>query len=148
MQISASTDKAKTIRSAITSSSNLKWDVNSFLLYCNYKDTGFLPDVCTLDNYRDVLMEMCTYIPLEEKYHYKPQLFALDYYGSSNMDFVVLYFSGLYSATEFATDKIRVMPPEHLRYLSEIITLHEQDIKENRVSPVRYADLTLHDITL
>src|SRR5690554_1193887 len=99
----------RTIKQEMVTIPSDMWTIDKLTKLVNY--TGFiLPDIIILDDYRDYFEQYLVTIPLEERYHYSPTLFAQEYYGTPDLDFLVLYFTKANTVFEFNTETINVLP--------------------------------------
>ena len=64
-----------------------------------------------------------------KKFYYQPAAFAENYYGTADLDFLVLYFAKMTSLFEFTKPKIKVLPSSRLL---EINRLYEKNIRFNK----------------
>ena len=133
-------NKASSIYEEFQSLSNDTWSLDNLLMFCNYQKISILPDFSILDEYSDYLQQedFIETVELDEKYYYSPQAFAEDYYGTADLDFLVLYFARIDSMFSFNRKKIRVLKRERLSDINRIIVKNKERVKENRSNPTVY----------
>ena len=133
-------NKASSVYEEFQSLSNDTWSLDNLLMFCNYQKISILPDFSILDEYSDYLQQedFIETIELDEKYYYSPQAFAEDYYGTADLDFLVLYFARIDSMFSFNRKKIRVLKRERLSDINRIIVKNKERVKENRSNPTVY----------
>lgn len=95
----------------------------------------------TIDNlitdYLDVLRESAVKVELSDadkrKYHYNPDLLAYDIYGSTELDFVIMYINGIIDPKDFNMPKIKLLSKSDLiNILSRIYAAEHQYVSDNR----------------
>lgn len=130
-------EKAKTLYDMFQSLPTDLWALDNLQTYCNYDDMSILPLATVLDDYIDYfeVNGFLKEVDLPKKYWYSPAAFALDTYGTSDLDFMVLYFAKKTSLFEFNTKKIRILDPEHIKDINRIIVANKDYIKENITNP-------------
>ena len=133
-------NKASSVYEEFQSLSNDTWSLDNLLMFCNYQKISILPDFSILDEYSDYLQQedFIETVELDEKYYYSPQAFAEDYYGTADLDFLVLYFARIDSMFSFNRKKITVLKRERLADINRIIVKNKERIKENRSNPTLY----------
>ena len=133
-------NKASSVYEEFQSLSNDTWSLDNLLMFCNYQKMSVLPDFSILDEYSDYLYQedFLETVELDEKYYYSPQAFAEDYYGTADLDFLVLYFARIDSIFSFNRKKITVLKRERLADINRIIVKNKERIKENRSNPTLY----------
>ncbi len=124
-------NKASSVYEEFQSLSNDTWSLDNLLMFCNYQKISILPDFSILDEYSDYLQQedFIETVELDEKYYYSPQAFAEDYYGTADLDFLVLYFARIDSMFSFNRKKIRVLKRERLSDINRIIVKNKERVK-------------------
>ena len=112
--------------------------VDNLILYMNYLDIAQIPTGYILDDYRDYFDNVLVETMVPEEYHYAPAAFAKYLYGSPELDFLVLYFSKIQSALEFNKPTIKILPPERLNEINQLILLNKEKVAESKENPVTY----------
>ena len=133
-------NKASAVYEEFQYLSNDTWSLDNLLMFCNYQKMSILPDFSILDEYSDYLYQedFIETVELDKKYYYSPQAFAEDYYGTADLDFLVLYFARIDSAFSFNRKRINVLKRERLADINRIIVKNKERIKENRNNPPLY----------
>jgi hypothetical protein len=131
-------NKEKTIKNMMRASVTDFWTIDNVSLYSNYLNIAMMPDGFILDDFRDHFENFLTEIVLEEKFHYSPSLFAESFYGTPDLDFLVMYFAKMVSLFEFNTPTIRVLPKSALLDLNKVIVSYKDEIRESKDNPREY----------
>jgi hypothetical protein len=140
MPVNRST-KEKTIKSETLSMENDFWNVDSIQMFSNYQDMAILPDGFILDEYRDHFENFLENIPLDPKYHYSPTWFAEDYYGTADLDFLVMYFAKVPTLFDFNTPRINVLSKTAMLDLNKLIVEYKDQVKNSKANPKKYVKL-------
>ena len=133
-------NKEKTIKSELIASRGDAWKIDNFSLYSNYLGEVILPDGFILDEYRDYFDNLLQEIDLDEKYHYSPTLFAEDYYGTPDLDFIVLYFARMKTLFEFNTEKIKILPVSAMVDMNKLMVHYKEQVTQSRNNPPVYEE--------
>jgi hypothetical protein len=131
----------KTVKTTLRTMPADFWTVDNVSLYCNYKDLIILPDGFILDEYRDYFENFLEEVDLGEQFHYSPSLFSQVYYGTPDLDFLVLYFAKIPTLFEFNQPKIRILPLTALLDLNKLIVESKQLIRDSKKDPTVYQEL-------
>ena len=136
-------NKEKTIKTMVMQIPKDVWVLDNLETFCNYKNISILPSGWLLDDYRDYfeINGFIEEIDLDKKYYYAPAMFAEDYYGTPDLDFMVLYFAKKSSLFEFNTKKIKVLIPERLKDINKIILARKDELKAINDNPPIYRDI-------
>jgi len=78
--------------------------------------------------YYDLLESYTITINLEERHMYKPEIVAKEYYGTTDLWWLVLYMSKLTKHEEFNLPRIKILDPAALNDVFEIIKRSEGEI--------------------
>jgi hypothetical protein len=140
IMIKNQSNKEKTIKTELIASRGDAWKIDNFSLYSNYLGTVILPDGFILDEYRDHFDNLLQEIDLDEKYHYSPTLFSEDYYGTPDLDFLVLYFARMKTLFEFNTDKIRILPLTAMVDINKLMVHYKEAVMNSRTNPPAYQE--------
>jgi hypothetical protein len=131
-------NREKTFKNKMRAMPGDFWTIDQISLYSNYLDIAIMPDGFILDEFRDYFEQFLEEIPLEEKYHYSPSLFAHEYYGAAELDFLVLYFAKMSTIFDFNTKTINILPPTLLVDLNKLIVKYKKEIKNSKLNPIKY----------
>lgn len=139
-----SSNSTKTINELITALPGDTWSIDNLIMYCNYNNTGILPEYNILDDYRDYFEQngFIHEVPLDTKFHYSPQAFAYNYYGTADLDFLVMYFGKVTTLFEFNTPTIKVLASDRLKDLNNLIIAHKEQVKLNNIEPPLYTTIS------
>lgn len=113
--------------------------IDKAILYCKYKSPSTqIMFGNILDNYRDYFEQYLVEEKVDKKYFYQPAYFAEDYYGTADLDFLVLYFSKITTLFEFDKPKIKVLPRERLTEINKLFVQYRTTVKESYDNPLIY----------
>ena len=132
-----STDK-KTLKESLGAFDSDIWCPDRYLLYCNYLDKVILPDGNILDDYYDYFQQFLEEINVPEEYFYKPAAFSEMYYGTPDLDFLIMYFAQIPTLLEFNRKKIKILPLTRLSELNQLATTHKKKVEESYSNPIKY----------
>lgn len=90
-----------------------------------------------VEDYLEELDSICAPVELDTeqygKYKYAPDLLAYDIYGTTQLDFIILYANGIFDPKDFIMKTVKLPYARLLReYLSEIYNGEQQYLKYNR----------------
>lgn len=112
--------------------------VDNLILYMNYLDMAQLPIGYILDDYREYFDSILVYADVPEEFFYSPTSYAKYLYGSPELEFLVLYFAKIQSALEFDKAKIKILPPERLNDINQLILQNRDKVIESKANPPKY----------
>ena len=112
--------------------------VDNLILYMNYLNIAQIPTGYILDDYREYFDSLLVETEVPETYFYEPAAFAKYLYGSPELDFLVLYFSKIQTALDFNKTKIKILPPERLADINQLILLNKDKVTESKENPTTY----------
>ena len=131
-------NREKTFKNKMRAMPGDFWVIDNISLYSNYLDMAVLPDGFILDDYKDHFDQFVEEIELDEKYYYTPSLFAHEYYGAAELDFLVLYFANMSTLFDFKTKTIKVLPITSLTDLNRLIVEYKAQVKDSKANPTPY----------
>lgn len=137
MPINASSEE-KTIRTRYDALSNDSWTIDKFLYYANYQDKIKLPYQTILENYDDYFSEFLEEVNVPSRFYYSPTGFSEYYYGTPDLDFLILYFARMTTLFEFTQPKIKVLPRTKLIELNKLIVKYKYNVEESKKNPSTY----------
>lgn len=130
-------NKERTLYNQLSSRYSDLWTFDSTITYINYNNISAIQDTYILDEFRDYL-EQEDYLEeviLDKKFYYSPAGFAEYYYGTPDLDFLVMYFSKTTTLFEFNRKKIKVLAPERLKDINKIILAYKDTVKDSKENP-------------
>lgn len=90
---------------------------------------------CILDEYWDEILKISKVVTLSdseyEDYRYKPKKFCFDFYGCTDLWFILLRLNNMVSVIDFDKKKIRIFTDEIFSTLNLILTLEEEKYQRN-----------------
>jgi len=128
----------KTVKNRMRSMTGDFWTIDNISLYSNYRDIAIIPDGFILDEYRDHFEQYLEDIELKEEFHYSPTLFSEVFYGTPDLDFLVLYFAGISTLFEFNTKTIKFLPITALTDLNKLIVQNKNIVRDSKENPTEY----------
>lgn len=75
---------------------------------------------------------------VDKKYYQRPNLFALDYYGASELEWLVLYISGISDPVDFNFPIIDVLPVNILNDINKLVILSKDEVEESKRNPSKF----------
>lgn len=85
------------------------------------------PIPCFMKFY-DLLEGYTIRVEMQEKYKYKPEIVAKDYYGNSDLWWLVLYMSKITKHEDFNIPSFKILDPHCIEDLFQIIERSEKEI--------------------
>jgi hypothetical protein len=131
----------KTVKSTLRVMPADTWTIDNVTLVCSYRDQIVLPEGFILDDYRDYFEQFLQEVDVPEEFFYSPTRFAESVYGTPDLDFLVLYFSGIMTAFEFNKPRIRILPATSLRDINRLIVEKRGEVRSSRQNPREYTEL-------
>jgi hypothetical protein len=141
MAVRNPSNSEKTIKGTLRMLPTDTWSIDSVSLYCNYDDLFVLPDGFILDPYRDYFENFLEEIEVKEEFFYSPSLFSQVYYGTPDLDWMVLYFAKMTSLFEFNQSKIKILPLTSLLDLNKLIVFEKDKVRNSKSNPTEYKSL-------
>lgn len=139
MAVKNSSSGATTIKAMYELMPSDKWTLDKCLLYCNYDNAAVVQCDLLLDKYYSYFEQYLIEIDVDEKYYYQPALFANDYYGDPELDFLVLYFANMTSLFDFTKPKIKVLNYAYLQDINKLFTNYKTVVEDNKKNPPLYS---------
>lgn len=132
------------IESCISSSKTNQWTNSN--ISSKYKIDGNMMDnpSSVLNKFMDIIKESLTVTELKQKYQYRPELFAKDYLGSSDLWWLVLMCTGLTSHTEFCTKEVKYPSPSMMNDIQSLIDVSADELKKE----IEIKDLVLYPVKI
>ena len=139
-----SSSKEKTIKNMFALLDNDNYTIDKTLLYCDYNETGFQIEFSNImNNYRDYFEQYLEEMEIPERFFYQPAAFSENYYGTPDLDFVVLYFAKMKSLFEFTKKKIKVLPKSRLLELNRLFIEYKEEVKDSYENPTPFVEDTI-----
>lgn len=126
--------KEKTIKTMMDALPQDTWNRDKELFYGNYNGLIIGSDNI-LNNFRDYFDQFLVDADVPEKFFYQPAAFAEFYYGTPDLDYLVLYFANMMSLFEFNKEKIKVLPRSRLVEYNKLLTTYKDKITESHKNP-------------
>lgn len=130
----------KTIKTMFTDLDSDNYTIDKILLYCNYNNENLVSFENILDNYRDYFDQYLVEVELPKRFYYQPAAFAENYYGTPDLDFLVLYFAKMLSMFEFKTEKIKVLPKSRLLEINKLFVEYKTIVTESYKHPTGFIE--------
>lgn len=128
-------NKEKTVKSMYSLLPNDNYTVDKMILYCKYPDGTIIELGNILDNYRDYFEQFLVDADVPESMFYQPAAFAEFFYGTPDLDFLVLYFAKMLSLFDFKKSKIKVLPKAKLLDVSRLFLNYKKTVEESYKNP-------------
>lgn len=91
-----------------------------------------------LNNYLPYFKPYAIKKAVDKKYYQRPNLFALDYYGASELEWLVLYISGISDPVDFNFPIIDVLPVNILNDINKLVILSKDEVERSKRSPSKF----------
>lgn len=127
----------KTLKTMFQVMDSDNWSIDRFILYSNYNGNVMITGNI-LDNYRDYFEQFLITVDLDRKFYYQPMAFSNYYYGTPDLDFLVLYFASIPTLFEFNKEKIKILPKTKLEDIIRLANFYKENVEESRVNPTKY----------
>ena len=115
MSVKNVSSNEKTIKGMYQLLDSDNYTIDKFIYYCTYNGNEFQIQLGNiLDNYRDYFDRFLIKMSVPEKFFYQPAAFAENYYGTPDLDFLVLYFAKMSSLFDFTQSEITVLPKDKI----------------------------------
>jgi hypothetical protein len=135
-------DSDKTVVTMTADASDDTWSVDRVSKYVKYSGSHVLFIGTILDDYYDYFEKYLTDCSVDEKFYYSPAAFAENYYGTPGLDFLVMYFAGIPSLFDFDKPVIKVLPPERLTDVNQLIVAKKDEVESSKSDPESYSSLS------
>lgn len=130
-----------TVKEEIASAGSDIWCADRFILYGNYLGKIIIPDGSILDDFYDYFTNFLEEVELPTRFHYQPAAFSENYYGTPDLDFLVMYFAQIPTLLEFNKKKIKVLPVTKLNELNQIAINYKVKVKNSYDNPTEYKEI-------
>lgn len=135
--------KEKTIKNMYQLLSDDNYIIDRFIYYCKYNSDDTQIELGNiLDNYRDYFEKYVITMDVPEKFYYQPAAFAENYYGTPDLDFLVLYFAKMNSMFQFNKPKIKVLPKDKILEINRLVIKYKEDVQKSYEEPTQYLEET------
>ena len=132
----------KTIKKMYTVLPDDNYNIDKILYYCKYdldNNTEIQVELGNiLDNYRDYFEKYLIEMDVPERFYYQPAAFAENYYGTPDLDFLVLYFANMQSLFDFKRPKIKVLNKTKLLELNRLFVTYKERVAKSYNEPTEY----------
>lgn len=143
MAITNVSSKEKTVKGTYQLLPSDNFSIDKFIYYCHYRTKEYQVELGNiLDNYRDYFETQLVEVTLPEKFHYQPAAFAENYYGTPDLDFLVLYFSKISTLLEFNKETIKVLPQTEMLKINRLIVQYKNEVQHSYDYPTDYMEDT------
>lgn len=138
-------NKSKTLKEMFQVLPSDIWSIDRLQKYCDYQNLSQICECWLLDDYREYFDQFLEEVDLSEDFYYSPAAFAEYYYGTPDLDFIVMYFAKIPTLFEFNKPKIKVLSLSKLKDLNKLIVYVKDEVDESRENPTPY--LYFNEIT-
>lgn len=133
-----SSSSEKTVKSMFTALSDDNWTIDKTLLYGKYNKKAVLVIGDILENFRDYFEQFVVEVDVPERFYYQPAAFAEFYYGTADLDFLVLQFARMTTLFEFTRPKITVLDRSRLIEFNKLTATYKPEVLESYKNPQEY----------
>lgn len=128
----------QTINSYINTMYSYMFSIGNLSTYTVYDDKFLVAKPTILQMFLPFFKNYAKKINVDPKYYQKPNLFALDYYGAAELEWLVLFVSGIGHPVDFNRPIIDVLPISILNDLNKLITLYKKEVQNSKNYPESY----------
>lgn len=119
------------------------FNIGNLSTYTVYNDSILVGKPTILNDFLPFFKSYSIKVTLEDKYYQKPNLFALDYYGAAELEWLVLYVSGISHPIDFTHSIIDVLPVNMLNDINKLVTLYKKEVQESKIKPMAYTSANI-----
>lgn len=127
-------NKETTVKKSVAVMKDDIWNVDRLLMLADYDGEAIIPVYNVLDLYREFFDTLLVDIDVPAEYFYDPRRFSKMYYGSPDLDFLILYFSNTSNSFDFNKESIKVLPKNELTKLNELMLSNKNAFNNNRLN--------------
>ena len=143
MAVTNISSKEKTIKNMYQLLDSDNYTVDKFIFYCKYNGDDVQVELGNiLDNYRDYFDQFLISMTIPEKFFYQPAAFAENYYGTPDLDFLVLYFAKMNSLFQFNKKEIKVLPKDKILEINRLMVQYKEAVTKSYNEPSKYLEET------
>lgn len=143
MKTIASLSFDQSISSYVNTLYGYTFNIGNLSTFTLYNENTLVSKPTILNNFLPYLKVYANKIKVDEKYYQKPNLFALDYYGASELEWLVLYISGISHPIDFNVPYIYALPNNMLTDINKMVTLNRKTVEESKHTPKSYTEETI-----
>lgn len=138
----------KTLNQSIAASKKNKINYANLGYKITFENKYQIFDEILVNKYRSLLLQSSKYLAISEDYYYKPELLSKELYGTVDLWYVIMAVNAISSVDEFNSAVVRVLDPDKLFVLNEIIEKEKKDIAINNANMPNYTDLTIKPVRI
>lgn len=138
MKTIATNNYDQTVNGYINTLYGYVFSIGNLSTYTVYNDSVLVAKPTILNSFLPFFKAYAEKVTLDKKYYQKPNLFALDYYGAAELEWLVLYVSGISHPIDFTVSIIDVLPVNMLNDINKLITLSKKDVQDSKNKPEAY----------
>lgn len=133
--------REKSIKKMMSLLNTDSYTIDKSIFYCKYEsDNDIVSFGNVLDNYRDYFEQFLVTADIPESMYYQPAAFAESYYGTPDLDFLVLYFAKMVSLYDFKKPTIKVLPRGKLLEVNRLFIEYKAAVDGSYKNPTGYID--------
>jgi len=130
----------QTLNTYISTMYGYMFSIGNLSTYSTYNDSIIVSKPTILSDFLPFLKNYAIKVELDKKYYQRPNLFALEYYGAAELEWLVLYVSGISHPVDFTHAIIEVLPVNILNDINKLITLYKKEVQNSKANPEKYAN--------
>ena len=128
----------QTINSYLNTMYSYIFNIGNLSTFTVYEDNILVSKPTILQKFLPFFKPYVIKVTLDKKYYQRPNLFALDYYGASELEWLVLFVSGISHPIDFTVPIIEVLPVNMLNDINKLITLYKVEVEFSKNNPEKY----------
>jgi len=138
MAITNISSNEKTVKNMFQVLPDDNYTIDKILYYCKYNSDVQVELGNILDNYRDYFEKYLIEMDIPENFYYQPAAFAENYYGTPDLDFIVLYFADMQTLFDFKKPRIKVLDKTRLLELNRLFVTYKERVSDSYNNPTQY----------
>lgn len=123
-----------TIKKMYSSLDSDNYIIDKILFYSSIED-NVVEFGNILDPYRDYFDTFLIDVDVPDELFFQPAAFAEKYYGTPDLDFLVLYFARMTSLYDFKKSKIKILPKGRILEINRLFTKYKDAVSGSYKNP-------------
>jgi hypothetical protein len=131
----------KTVKLTLQSASSDSWSIDHLITFGNYLGKSIMPNGIILDDFLDYFDQYLVDVDVDEKFYYQPAAFSNYYYGTPDLDFLIMYFARISTMFDFNQPKIRILPLSRLKDINQLMVAYKKTVEDSAENPESYTKI-------
>jgi hypothetical protein len=135
-----------TITDGITHSQTNQITLTNASLKLNIDNKIIMNQGSIFKSYKDIIFGALIDYTMDDKYMYRPDYLALDYWGTTDLWYLLLWINSMSSVHDFTQKNIKILPVNQINLLMNILNKYSNDIQASQKTPLFIPDITITKI--